>query len=162
MKISINAYNSLEKHKWLVDDAIDFLVTYLFRGASTTVSHFPCNFYSWFVTNKNQKKKRINNRSLKLRRKRLERKVVFIPINLDGNHWVLAVIIRPTDPLSKQVIVYLDPLQPHNDINEKIKSKAKKDREEIYENLVVLLRLEKGSQDIDREMKYDFNESISK
>lgn len=76
---------------WLNDDVITAYMNLINRSRDH-VYCYHANFYEWYV-NRDKKNPNTTKRLQEQNRKRIENKqLVMLPVNVSGNHWILAVI----------------------------------------------------------------------
>ena len=143
--ISKKGFDTMVPPYWLNDDALDFMIAYLFRGKSnldTEFSYMPCSFFNQLLIHGTPPKKRSKNKA-----NLLARDLIFVPINIRSVHWVLAVIVKPSsllspDKTSQACILYVDSRQPHLDPDPATQNNARIDRTLFHDKLLTWLNYE--------------------
>ena len=75
----------------------------------------------------------------------LNNEMVFWPILINNNHWVLVVLVRVLDRGPLSCVLYFDPKHKHLSDSDRIKSKGEKERQQVQNDLLTWLNYEVSS-----------------
>ena len=143
IRISRKEFDELSAPSWLNDAIIDFMFDYLFRDScpgdkiyasiSSTVYQMIANKKKYSFRRMTEKQNFLNN------------EMVFWPILINNNHWILVVLVRVLDRGPQSCILYFDPKHKHLSNSSRIQSKGEKERRKVQNELMCWLNYEISS-----------------
>ena len=160
-------FDRLAQPRWLNDSLLDFLFRYLLRGTCSDDLIYGlvgCSKYHWIKDTKDKKPcKRNNIQDIKdekqfkgkkrwsSTRNVLNNELIFMPLHVNENHWVLAVLMQPKLVTTRKItdkgsscILYLDPLSKHLSANPTVVRSGLLERKLVHDNLLWWLNFELG------------------
>ena len=118
--LSSRDFDSLQPPTWVTDRIIDFMLAYLLRGTSPNDRIFgfiPCATYTWAIFYSKTIAGERSTGSIE----DLQKEILFWVVNLNGNHWVLVVLVGVMNVENvhngpPSCMLYFDPMNKERDI----------------------------------------------
>ena len=148
-------FDRLVQPGWLNDNLLDFLFRYLLRGIcpdDLIYGIVGCSKYQWIRDIKHIKQCKGKKRWSKTSNV-LNNELTFMPLNINDNHWVLAVLFLPKLVATRQAmdkglscILYFDPMNKHLSPDPEVVINGILERKTIHDNLLRWLNWELGDE----------------
>ena len=143
IRISRKEFDELSAPSWLNDTIMDFMFDYLFRDSSPDdkiYASIPSTVYQMIAN-----KKKYSFRRMTEKKNFLNNEMVFWPLLINNNHWILVVLVRVLDRGPQSCILYFDPKHKHLSNSSRIQSKGEKERRKVQNELMCWLNYEISS-----------------